>query len=424
MIQVIDRRLNGRNKSAVNRQRFIRRFKAQIKRAVADAVSGRSIVDIDNGEKINIPARDMSEPVFRHGAGGRGEAVHPGNTDFLTGDRINRPPDAAGGRGGQAGNSGEGEDDFAFQLSREEFLELFFEDLALPDLVKTQLAKLVDFKSVRAGYTSDGVPTNINVIRSLRGALARRIALRGPHMKRLREVNAELTDLEPVPGETDEESARRMLELEEEIRHLKQRIESIPFIDTFDLRYNNRIKQPRPTTQAIMFCLMDVSGSMDEARKDIAKRFFILLYLFLTRNYERIEVVFIRHHGSAKEVDEDEFFHSRETGGTVVSSALKLMHEIIRERYPLTEWNIYAAQASDGDNWGDDSSTCRDLLISAIMPCLQYFAYVEITPDAHQSLWEEYERVAEACGHFAMRQLEGPEDIYPVFRELFRKPVT
>jgi uncharacterized sporulation protein YeaH/YhbH (DUF444 family) len=424
LTQVIDRRLNGKHKSAVNRQRFIRRFKAQIKRAVADAVSGRSIVDIDNGEKINIPARDMSEPVFHHGGGGRHEGVHPGNTDFVTGDKIKRPPDAAGGQGGKASDSGEGEDEFGFQLSREEFLELFFEDLALPDLVKTQLAKLADFKSVRAGHTSDGVPTNINVIRSLRGALARRIALRGPHMKRLREVNDELTALQPVPVDEEQEASPRVLELEEEIRHLRQRIDSIPFIDTFDLRYNNRVKEPRPTTQAVMFCLMDVSGSMDEERKDIAKRFFTLLYLFLTRNYERIEVVFIRHHTSAIEVDEEEFFHSRETGGTIVSSALKLMHDIIRERYPLTEWNIYAAQASDGDNWDNDSSTCRDLLMSKIMPCLQYFAYVEITPDAHQSLWQEYERLAEAYGNFAMQQLEGPQDIYPVFRELFRKRVT
>lgn len=423
MTQVIDRRLNGKNKSAVNRQRFIRRFKAQIKRAVADAVSGRSIVDIDSGEKINIPARDLNEPVFQHGPGGRREAVHPGNTDFVEGDRIKRPPDAGAGQGGKASDSGEGEDDFAFQLSREEFLDLFFEDLALPDMIKTQLAKLVDFKSVRAGYTSDGVPTNINVIRSLRGALARRIALRGPHMKRLREATAELEELQPAQDQ-EEGSAERALELEEEIRHLKQRIESIPFIDTFDLRYNNRIKQPKPTTQAVMFCVMDVSGSMDEERKAIAKRFFILLYLFLTRNYERIEVVFIRHHTSAKEVDEDEFFHSRETGGTIVSSALKLMHEIIRDRYPLSEWNIYAAQASDGDNWDNDSSKCRDLLISKIMPSLQYLAYVEITPDAHQSLWQEYERVSEVYSNFAMRQIEGPEDIYPVFRDLFRKQVT
>jgi uncharacterized sporulation protein YeaH/YhbH (DUF444 family) len=423
LTQLIDRRLNGRNKSAVNRQRFIRRFKAQIKRAVADAVSGRSIVDIDHGEKINIPARDMSEPVFHHGSGGRREAVHPGNTDFVTGDRIKRPPDAAGGQGGKASDSDGGEDEFAFQLSREEFLELFFEDLALPDLVKTQLARLTDFKNVRAGYTSNGVPTNINVIRSLRGALARRIALRGPHMKRLREASAELTALQPAHDDEDEAATPRMLELEEEIRRLRQRIESIPFVDTFDLRYNNRIKQPKPTTQAVMFCLMDVSGSMDEERKDIAKRFFILLYLFLTRNYERIEVVFIRHHTSAREVDEDEFFHSRETGGTVVSSALKLMHEIIRDRYPLGEWNIYAAQASDGDNWDNDSVTCRDLLISKIMPSLQYFAYVEITPDAHQSLWQEYTRVAETCANFAMQQIESPQDIYPVFRELFRKRV-
>jgi len=425
--QVIDRRLNGKNKSAVNRQRFIRRFKSQIKRAVADAVSSRRIDGIDNGEKINIPARDMSEPVFQHGPGGRREDVHPGNTDFVTGDRIKRPSESGGGQGDKAGNSGEGEDDFAFQLSREEFLELFFEDLALPDLVKTQLAMLTDFKSVRAGYTSDGVPSNINIVRSLRGALARRIALRGPHIKRLREASAELAVLQPVPGFADDEEQapdRRIAALEEEIRHLKGRIEAIPFIDTFDLRYNNRIKQPIPSTRAVMFCLMDVSGSMDEIRKDIAKRFFILLYLFLKRNYERIDVVFIRHHTIAKEVDEEEFFHSRETGGTVVSSALELMQETIRDRYPSTEWNIYAAQASDGDNWDNDSPKCRDLLLNRIMPYLQYFAYVEITPDRHQSLWQEYQRVGDICPNFAMQQIEAAQDIYPVFRELFRKRVT
>ena len=428
MTQIIDRRLNGKNKSTVNRRRFIRRFKSQIKRAVADAVSGRHIADIDHGEKINIPAKDMSEPVFQHGAGGRRETVHPGNTDFVTGDKIKRPKQAGGGRGGQASDSGEGEDDFSFQLSREEFLELFFEDLALPDLVKTQLTTLVDFKSVRAGYTSDGVPSNINIVRSLRGALARRLALRGPHMKRLREANAELTALQPALSDNDDDEQEttdeRALALEEEIRHLKGRIEAIPFIDTFDLRYNNRIKQPIPSTQAVMFCLMDVSGSMDETRKDTAKRFFILLYLFLKRNYERIEVVFIRHHTTAKEVDEDEFFHSRETGGTVVSSALQLMQETMRERYPVTEWNIYAAQASDGDNWDNDSPKCRDLLVSKIIPYLQYYAYVEITPDRHQSLWHEYEKVTDSFPNFAMQQIETPQDIYPVFRELFRKRVT
>ena len=167
---------------------------------------------------------------------------------------------------------------------------------------------------------------------------------------------------------------------------------------------------------------MDVSGSMTQATKDIAKRFFILLYLFLKRNYERIEVVFIRHHTSAKEVDEEEFFYSRETGGTIVSSALKLMQEIMVERYPVNEWNIYGAQASDGDNWNDDSPVCRDILINQIMPFMQYFTYVEITPREHQALWYEYEQVSETFpSSFAQQQLVSAADIYPVFRELFQR---
>jgi uncharacterized sporulation protein YeaH/YhbH (DUF444 family) len=419
--QIIDRRLNGKNKSAVNRQRFIRRFKAQIRRAVSDAISERSITDIESGERINIPARDITEPVFRHGAGGERETIFTGNDSYIAGDRIKRPPEGGVGKPGRASKDGEGVDNFVFTLTREEFMEFFFEDLALPDLVKTQLAAAVDFKSVRAGYTREGIPANINVLRSLKGALARRIALRAAYAERVRQAEEEIDRLKDgedgeAPGETDGPVA-----LEEKVRRYRRRMAAIPFIDTFDLRYNNRIRQPRPTARAVMFCLMDVSGSMDEERKDIAKRFFILLYLFLIRNYERIDVVFIRHHTTAKEVDEDEFFHSRETGGTVVSSALELMHEVIRQRYPSSEWNIYAAQASDGDNWNDDSPLCRNLLIDKIMPLLQYFAYVEIKPDEHQSLWREYLHVKAHCRHFAMQRIDALTDIYPVFHKLFRK---
>ncbi|MFO1433342.1 MAG: YeaH/YhbH family protein [Candidatus Competibacteraceae bacterium] len=414
----IDRRVDGKNKSAVNRQRFIRRFKSQLKKAVNDAMHGRSITDMDSGEKVSIPARDISEPVFSHGPGGRREVIHPGNKEFVPGDRVPRPRGGkGGGGGGQASNSGSGEDDFVFTLSREEFLELFFEDLELPNLVKTQLTKLEEFKSVRAGFSSVGIPPNIDVVRSLKGALARRIALSAPYSAKLRDKEAEL---EALLAETDETDPR-VIALREEISSLRARINAIPFIDTFDLRYANRIRQPQPTSQAVMFCLMDVSGSMDKARKDLAKRFFTLLYLFLKRNYERIEVVFIRHHTVAKEVNEEEFFYSRETGGTVVSSALTLMRDIMRERYPVSSWNIYAAQASDGDNWHHDSPTCRELLMKHIMPLVRYFAYIEITPDRHQSLWEAYEDVRQIFPQFAMRQIDGPADIYPVFRELFKK---
>ncbi|NMG63408.1 DUF444 family protein [Azoarcus indigens] len=418
-MRIIDRRFDSKNKSAVNRQRFMRRFKQQIRRAVSDAIQGRSIRDLDNGEKISIPTRDLSEPHFQHGRGGEWEQVFPGNDQFSGGDLINRPMGGgAGGSGsGKASNEGEGEDDFVFQLSREEFLDVFFDDLALPNLVRTQLARITDYKTQRAGFTSDGVPANINVVRSMRGALGRRLAVGSPYNSRLRELHKEL---EALLKEQDEDSDE-VRALREEMGKLRAKIERIPFIDSFDLRYNNRIKVPRPTTQAVMFCVMDVSGSMDEEKKATAKRFFMLLYLFLNRSYEHIEVVFIRHHTVAKEVDEDEFFHSRESGGTVVSSALNLMRDVIHQRYAGGEWNIYGAQASDGDNWDNDSPICREVLGEGILPWCQYFAYIEITPGEPQNLWREYEKLQGAHANFALQRIEEPADIYPVFRELFKK---
>ncbi len=417
MPRIVDRRLNGKNKSAVNRQKFIRRFRKQIKKAVADAIADRGVTDLDKGEEISIPASDTSEPFFHHGQGGRRERVLPGNKEFQRGDKLPRPKGGAQGKGGKASDSGEGMDEFLFELTREEFLQFFFEDLELPNLVKTKLASITETKKVRAGHSSDGIPTNINVIRSLRGAMGRRIALRSPYKSRIQEAEQELIDLLKRHNETD----AVITALREEIEELKKKIARIPFIDTFDLRYDNRIDHPKPTTQAVMFCVMDVSGSMGFEEKDMAKRFFMLLYLFLTRTYEKIQVVFISHHTVASEVDEETFFYSRETGGTVVSSALDLMSKIIQDRYPTSEWNIYGAQASDGDNWDDDSITCKKILSEQIMPYLQYYAYIEITEDRHQNLWQEYLALADAWPNFAMQRIETIADIYPVFCELFQK---
>ncbi len=423
MSYIVDRRLNSKNKSAVNRQRFLRRYRKHIKKAVAEAVTRRSITDIDKGEQISIPSRDISEPVLHHGRGGVMENVLPGNEEFAQGDKIPRPPggDGAGsGQGENAGNSGEGMDEFVFQITQDEFLDFMFEDLELPNLVKRQLAGNEEFKLRRAGISNEGTPGRINIPRSLRSANARRMALTGGKRKKIKALEEELKKLlamDPVLRDHQKIEA-----LEQEIATLQAKIKRVPWLDDFDIKYNLHVKDPKPSSKAVMFCLMDVSGSMNQATKDMAKRFFILLYLFLQRNYERTEVVFIRHHTSAKEVDEEEFFYSRETGGTIVSSALTLMNEILHERYPASEWNIYGAQASDGDNWNDDSSTCSKLLIDDIMPQLQFYSYIEITPRQHQALWEEYESVVEAFPDtFAMQQIIDVGDIYPVFRQLFHK---
>jgi len=414
MPHLIDRRQWGKKRSTVNRQRFIRRFKDQIKRALAGQIDRRGVTDTRSGESVGIPARDTGEPTFRQGSGGRRERIFPGNHEYVRGDRIPKPQGGGGqGQGRRAGDSGEGEDEFRFEISRDEYLDLMFEDLELPRLDITQLKHVERFKSVRAGYRTDGVPTNLSIVRSLERALARRIALSGGDRRELRELEAELEQ-----RADDVEEVR--VALRARIEELRERIARVPFIDTFDLRFNAFAKQPMPSTQAVMFCLMDVSGSMDQQRKDIAKRFFLLLYLFLSKTYANVQVVFIRHHTQAKEVGEQEFFHSQESGGTVVSSALRLLDETMRERFSPELWNVYVAQASDGDNWNDDSPICQALLRSKILPCVRYFSYIEIAAQP-QGLWHHYEELLPAHPNLAIRRILQPEDIYPVFRELFRK---
>jgi uncharacterized sporulation protein YeaH/YhbH (DUF444 family) len=419
---IIDRRLAGKNKSIGNRERFLRRHKEQIREAVKRAIDGRSIRDIERGEDIHIPKRDLSEPVFGHGQGGVRETVHPGNKDYVRGDRIERPKGGGGGGSGkgQASDSGDGEDDFVFQLSKEEFMQVFFDDLALPNLVRTQLAEVPEWKYQRAGFSSDGTPNNLHVVRSMRGAIGRRIAIGATSRRELREMEERLAamTLALQPGDAVAEADIRQLRAE--IGALRSRLARIPYLDPIDLRFRNRIRVAVPTSKAVMFCVMDVSGSMDEARKELSKRFFILLYLFLTRHYEKIDLVFIRHHTQAQEVDEQNFFHARETGGTVVSSALVLMEEIIRARYNPAEWNIYGAQASDGDNWHHDSGRCRELLGDKLLPLCRYFAYVQVAEE-EQNLWEEYTQLLDVNRHFAMRKATEASQIYPVFRDLFKK---
>ena len=418
--QIIDRRLAGKNKSIGNRERFLRRHHNQVRDAVRRAVDNRGIRDMERGEDIHIPKKDISEPVFGHGTGGTREMVHPGNQEYVAGDRIERPK-GGGGKGGgkgEASDSGESEDDFVFHLTKEEFMQIFFDDLALPRMTQTQLAETPEWKSHRAGFVSAGTPSNLSVIRSMRGAIGRRLAIGAGSRGELRELEEELERVLAEPVGVLRDARRDDLQLR--ITALKRRLARIPYLDPIDLRFRSRVRVAVPTTKAVMFCLMDVSGSMDEARKELSKRFFILLYLFLTRHYDKTDLVFIRHHTQAQEVSEEDFFHARETGGTVVSSALVLMDQIIKARYSPTEWNIYGAQASDGDNWHHDSGRCRELLTESLLPVCRYFAYVQVAEE-EQNLWEEYSRLQQTHPAFAMRKVTQASQIYPVFRELFKK---
>ncbi|MGO4526436.1 YeaH/YhbH family protein [Microvirga sp. 2MCAF35] len=422
---IIDRRLNPGGKSLANRQRFLRRAKAQIQRAVRQTAGDRDITDLERGGEVSIPAEGVREPSFRRsGEGGVHDHILPGNKRFVEGDTIERPPGGGGGAAG--GDSGEGEDDFRFVLTRDEFLDLFLDDLELPDLAKRRVATVETQGLRRAGYTVTGSPVNLALLRSMRNALSRRIAMRRPKSEDLLRLQEEIARIEEQEGPSE-----RLTALREELEQLQLRTKRFPYIDPIDLRYRRFEPVSKPVAQAVMFCLMDVSGSMTEHMKDLAKRFYMLLYIFLTRRYKHVEIVFIRHTHEAKEVDEETFFNSPETGGTVVSSALREMQRIVEERYSPDAWNIYAAQASDGDNSPNDGATSATLLRNVILPVCQYYAYLEVGSDSDRmqtgfinhktSLWQTYESLLEQGANLAMRKVNHRREIYPVFRELFRR---
>jgi len=427
----VDRRLNPKDKNLGNRQRFMRRARAQIKKVVEESIKNRSITNVDEGETISIPTKGIGEPRFVHSpTGGRRERVFTGNKHFNQGDRIDKPNQGGGEGGKQASDQGEGEDAFTFHLSREEFLDIYFEDLELPDLVKKDLKEIQAFAYRRAGFSLSGIPNQISIRRTIRNSYSRRLALHRPGIQQVKALEDEIENLEEAGPQSEEELAR-IVGLKEELNRIEQIRTGIPYLDPVDIRYKRLEKTPKPNTKAVMFCLMDVSGSMGEREKELAKRFFILLHLFLRRRYEQTDIVFIRHTHEASEVDEETFFYSRESGGTVVSTALKEMQRVLRERYPADAWNIYAAQASDGDNFPDDGDRCVKLLNHEIMPLCQYFAYVEIVDerelDMFQSssggaeLWQSYRTVRDEWKNFEMKHIARPSDIYPVFRELFTK---
>ncbi|WP_284283151.1 YeaH/YhbH family protein [Mesorhizobium amorphae] len=423
----IDRRLNPKDKSLGNRQRFLRRAREELKRSIRDQIRSGRIADVDAEHTVPMPERGTAEPSFNDDkASGRRQHILPGNKHFSPGDLIPKP-----GQGSGAGAPGNkvSEDDFRFVLSREEVLELFFEDLELPDLVKLNLKEILAFKPRRAGFAATGSPTNVNVGRTMRNSHGRRIALRRPKQAELDAILQEIATLESAPAGAA--TRQRIAGLREELDRLERRRRRIAFVDPVDIRFNRFDARPIPNAKAVMFCLMDVSGSMGEREKDLAKRFFVLLHLFLKRRYERTEIVFIRHTHEAHEVDEDTFFYNTQSGGTIVSTALDEMHRIIEQRYPANEWNIYAAQASDGDNFATDSERCIEFLDRRLMRLCQYFAYVEIIDEREThifgatengtSLWRAYSRVELKWPNFQMSRIATPADIYPVFRRLFAR---
>lgn len=420
MTTIVDRRLNPRDKTLRNRKKFIERSREQIKRAVKKSIDEVNIADIEK-EKVRVRVRENDEPVFRKDPKtGDKRYILPGNKDHIVGDKQKKPSSESGA-GGSSGGLGTSEDDFEFILSKDEFLDFIFDDFELPDLVKKQMKDVTKLKPKRAGYTNVGNPSQLDVIKSLKNSIGRRIGLRRPKNE---EIAALEQALETAKEINDEE---QILWLEHQISELKRRQLTIPWLDPFDVRYRNFVQTPEPMTQAVMFCVLDVSGSMTENLKDLAKRFFFFLHMFLHRKYNRVDIVFVKHHEQAFEVDEEDFFYSRESGGTVVSGAINLVHKIIADRYNVSDWNIYVAQCSDGDNFSHDYHPTIEAL-TKLLPLTQYYAYVEVkslinlfSMTKETDIWKTYKTLTETNKQLHMKEVYDTKDIWKVFKELFGK---
>lgn len=420
---IIDQRANPKGKNLPNRQKFLKKVRKHIKDQVRGAIGNRKITD-SKGQDISVPVDGIAEPNFDYDRGtGEWERILPGNRDFSVGDRIKKPPSKQGKGGGDkdGGSKGNGDsqDDFTFTITRDEYLDILFEDLELPDMIKKTEKAATIWHRIRAGFQTSGNPSQLDLVRSMKNSLGRRLAMRKPYERRIQELEQQL------------ETAQNKTELLEELEKLKSKRGAIPWVDPMDLRYRRFDRKPVPNSQAVMFCLMDVSGSMGQVEKEIAKRFYLLLYLFLQRKYEKVQIVFVRHTENAKEVDEDEFFHSQESGGTVVSSGLELVTNIIKERYPIDAWNIYVVQASDGDNFHHDNDVCSKLL-RELLPLVQYYVYAEVgnandlrstfyLSSKASGLWDIMQGMSGEYQQLVSVKISTVDHVVPVFREVFAK---
>lgn len=444
MATIIDRRTTAnRDRTSENRGRLLRRYKSAIKEQLPKILGDRKLLDTvrSGGGKVVIPKKSLSEPQFVYGDGGLKDTVLPGNDRWNEYDTIDKPQNGEGEGGG--GDGPDGMDEFSIVLSREEFLNILFDDCELPFMVDTLVKKQSEIIHENAGYQVSGAPNRIAIKRSYINSKARRLSSGSMIQTEIDELEAEMSAL----NESDHEI--RIFQIKTQIEALKLRKAILPLFDTTDLRFRSRIDKKLPKTHATMIMIMDNSGSMGEREKTIARKFFILLYLFLAQNYDKIDMRFISHTTVAKEMGEEEFFDTHENGGTVVSSALDLLVKMLAGEDTVGtpdevknggelkgRTNIYVAQVSDGDNVDTDNGTCSELLSDDILPFINYFAYMQVEQEGsnalagllsysrQNSLWATYEAISKAHSNHVSKRVTHERDIFGVFRSFFSTTQT
>lgn len=441
-----DRRKTGRGKSLNNRQKLLKRIKDSIKNAKPEdiGVDGVRKTGTTHGANtysnpVKVARTALSEPTFHYDPNiGEHEIVLIGNDHWLKGDEfpIERGQGGSGGGGSGSGPGEEGEDDFIINISRSEFFDVFFEDCELPDLKETHEKDLPEAVWQRAGFQKVGNPGQLSVIRSFKLSKARRLALTKDARDELEKLEEEELDLleqmdteirDPIA--TPAEWIRERLEvIEARILELRYKVANICIFEDVDLRYRKHDRIQVKASDAVLVMIMDISGSMDEDKKRMARKFFSLQYAFIKRRYPQTDLIFIAHTDEPEEMTEEEFFTTRKSGGTIVSPAWALAHQIIRERYDAAQTNIYVSYAGDGDNWDSDNPlVIEEVEGSGMLAKLRHAVYVQVGQSFAASygsgpgLWNVMQSIASTNKKLDLTKIADENDVFDAFKNLYGK---
>lgn len=397
----------GRDRSAEDRRRHRELVEESIKKNLGNIIAEESIIGKSRDKKIKIPIRGIKEFQFVYGRNKPG--IGSGDGSEKRGDKFTGEAQSGSGKG-RAGNQ-EGEEIYETEITIEEVIRYLFDDLNLPDIDKKQLSQLEEKSYRKLGYQQRGIPPRLAKKRSTVEKIKRKQATK----RTLNELNQEKT--QKYDEDSEENSETHVSSIQ--INGLQKN--RFPFIED-DLRYYRIKEDNKKDYNAVVLCIMDVSGSMDQTKKYLARSFYFLLYQFLQLKYSNVEVVFIAHTTTAKEVNEKEFFHRGESGGTYISSGYEKALEIISERYSPSNWNIYAFHCSDGDNWSEDNKKAVDSANKLCEVC-NLFGYGEIVPGYYSmgsTIKAELQSKIDSK-NFAAININKKEDVLPALKKLLEK---
>jgi hypothetical protein len=439
---IVDRRRTARGKSLPNRERLLDRIRDAIRSADPENIGtgGVKASGAPTGgagganNPVTVAREALAEPTFHYARqSGKHTIVLIGNKEWNRGDDfpLEGESDEEGG-GGEGGFGEDEEDDFIVNISAEEFYKVFFDDCELPNIQESTMRVVPDEAPSHAGFQRSGNPAQLSVIRSYKNSMGRRNALTKPAREELAELEAEFElrsqGKHPQGEYLDEaENISIMATLAERIEELRRKIGATPFFEELDLRFVHRERQQVKKAEAAFFMLMDVSGSMDEERKRIARKMFTLQYVFIKRTYPDTDIVFISHTNTPLEVTETDFFTSTRSGGTSISPAYTMAHDLINKRYDPNLTNIYLSHASDSDNWDTDNLLVeKELVGSGLLPKLRHMVYFHCGFGSNQYGARAFMVLLKGIANksnnkLTVASIEDEGAVFTVFKAVYRK---